>query len=812
MITAKYNIKRNKHIMHATLSKTNLVLCFMLAQCLANTNVGSYKAETTNESTTTDANGLTSTENDDFTVFSESTTSRATTTTSADHIMSSTYSSILGLRTSSPETSTETTTEDENLYTTKLEYDFVRENGPTSSSKFEDSKFEEIENTSTEVIETTTEENQDKNATTPIIDSLLAVQSRKIPNDSINDFRLTQTEPFLTGQKKGKVMKDSNAEFNDLTLPGSADVWTLVGMKDNPVQRDVISNNSTTNSETSESIESKEEAIGTKNLSDWSKIMKEVYGLNETIATGDAAKNNSIEGDTLVTSKKLSETSTEGNLETIYGEELQNVLFRPPEQTQAFTTPRTTETSNVALITTSSSLVTFSPDTISTTEQLKIKEQRQTKVNIITQTDENNKESQVTTTVTNVKQENINTTIKQEDISTTSSNEYVTNEGNEEISVSSIETVLDSITLKPPNKLNSTLTTTELSSFPYEVNEIPENMNFTYSSHPESNNIITKSDSNSSNSNVIVAVSVSVTCVIIIALVIGFIYIMRKRQKQTSYSQRCRPVGLDAYSLDNVSVSHSMRRKGSGILRQSKRIYGNAAFDDPSLKHNILRAQDIIKFAEKRSSVYDEFRDVPQIIARSDEVPQGCDDLNRYANVIPLPETRVLLEKQGVDEKTEYINANYVRGPKDSPNYYIATQGPLDSTISDFWRMIWENNSRVILMATDLLENGIEKCAEYLPPSLTLDNHTVHGNFQITLKDREVKDKYAVSTVLVKNINTNNSREITHYWYKWPEIGVPVDGAPIIALLTEAKASLKQHASEASDTDTSSKFATKKQG
>lgn len=46
-----------------------------------------------------------------------------------------------------------------------------------------------------------------------------------------------------------------------------------------------------------------------------------------------------------------------------------------------------------------------------------------------------------------------------------------------------------------------------------------------------------------------------------------------------------------------------------------------------------------------------------------------CDNTKRnlklenrsYANVIPLPETRVVLQRQGDDDKTEYINANYVR-------------------------------------------------------------------------------------------------------------------------------------------------------
>lgn len=54
---------------------------------------------------------------------------------------------------------------------------------------------------------------------------------------------------------------------------------------------------------------------------------------------------------------------------------------------------------------------------------------------------------------------------------------------------------------------------------------------------------------------------------------------MKRRNKQ-NFSQRCRPVGLDAYSLDNVSVYNSVRRKANA-MRLSKRSYGNSAFEDP---------------------------------------------------------------------------------------------------------------------------------------------------------------------------------------------------------------------------------------
>lgn len=294
------------------------------------------------------------------------------------------------------------------------------------------------------------------------------------------------------------------------------------------------------------------------------------------------------------------------------------MLFKPPITNQTPTSRvADTSTDDSSTVPSITSTILTSTDVISTTERLKNIDD--IKINVITDR-KNETENNESTTVTQIKP----ITSKPTEIEPTlfeSSTEFVTNNDFP-------TTKRNPTTNRPAIELYPKSATTE-NGFSYEVNEVPAEVNITYSNYPDLHQTMTKTDSSSSNSNVIIAVSVSVTCVILISLVIVFIYVMRKRQKQTSYGQRCRPVGLDAYSLDNVSVCHSMRRKGSSIVRQSKRIYGNAAFDDPSLKHNLLRAQDIVKFAEKRSSIYEEFRDVPQIIARSDEVPYGCEDRNR---------------------------------------------------------------------------------------------------------------------------------------------------------------------------------------
>ncbi|KAJ8892436.1 hypothetical protein PR048_005016 [Dryococelus australis] len=79
----------------------------------------------------------------------------------------------------------------------------------------------------------------------------------------------------------------------------------------------------------------------------------------------------------------------------------------------------------------------------------------------------------------------------------------------------------------------------------------------------------------------------------------------------------------------------------------------------------------------------------------------------------PLDHTRVKLKDADPSVPgSEYINANYIKVPEEDPlmdghaKFYIATQGCLPSTVSDFWEMVWQENTRVIVMTTKEIERG----------------------------------------------------------------------------------------------------------
>lgn len=104
-------------------------------------------------------------------------------------------------------------------------------------------------------------------------------------------------------------------------------------------------------------------------------------------------------------------------------------------------------------------------------------------------------------------------------------------------------------------------------------------------------------------------------------------------------------------------------------------------------------------------------RDPTSTFSLSVALSPSLQDKNRYSDIIPYDHTRVILNSTECD----YINASHIVPPFGIPRSYIASQGPIEETISDFWIMILEQCSKVIVCLTPEVEGGRQKCARYWP-------------------------------------------------------------------------------------------------
>ncbi|XP_074481376.1 tyrosine-protein phosphatase non-receptor type 12 isoform X3 [Sebastes fasciatus] len=142
---------------------------------------------------------------------------------------------------------------------------------------------------------------------------------------------------------------------------------------------------------------------------------------------------------------------------------------------------------------------------------------------------------------------------------------------------------------------------------------------------------------------------------------------------------------------------------------------------------------------------------------------------NRYKDILPFDHTRVKLTLKTTNQDTDYVNANFIKG-MDGPEAYIATQGPLQNTVIDFWRMNWEYNIAVIVMACREFEMGRKKCERYFP--LLGEEPMSFGPFRISCESEQARTDYFIRTLTVEN--ENETRRLTQFHYmNWPDHDVP---------------------------------------
>ncbi|XP_045660060.1 tyrosine-protein phosphatase non-receptor type 4 isoform X3 [Ursus americanus] len=197
--------------------------------------------------------------------------------------------------------------------------------------------------------------------------------------------------------------------------------------------------------------------------------------------------------------------------------------------------------------------------------------------------------------------------------------------------------------------------------------------------------------------------------------------------------------------------------------------------DDHSLRESMIQLAEGLITGTVLTQFDQLYRKKPGMTMSCAKLPQNISK-NRYRDISPYDATRVILKGN-----EDYINANYINMEIPSSsiiNQYIACQGPLPHTCTDFWQMTWEQGSSMVVMLTTQVERGRVKCHQYWPEPT---GSSSYGCYQVTCHSEEGNTAYIFRKMTLFNQEKNESRQLTQIQYiAWPDHGVPDDSSDFL--------------------------------
>uniref|UniRef100_A0A7N9ASN5 protein-tyrosine-phosphatase n=1 Tax=Mastacembelus armatus TaxID=205130 RepID=A0A7N9ASN5_9TELE len=219
------------------------------------------------------------------------------------------------------------------------------------------------------------------------------------------------------------------------------------------------------------------------------------------------------------------------------------------------------------------------------------------------------------------------------------------------------------------------------------------------------------------------------------------------------------------------SHTHSLRkREPVDVPYQTGQLHPAIRVADLLQHITQMKCAEGYGFKEEYESFF-EGQSAPWDSAKKDENRMK----NRYGNIIAYDHSRVRLQALEGEQSSDYINANYVD---------VSTHtSPMQETVFDFWRMVWQENTAAIVMVTNLVEVGRVKCCKYWP-----DDTEIYRDIKVTLIETELLSEYVIRTFAVEKRGAHEIREIRQFHFTgWPDHGVPYHATGLLGFIRRVK-------------------------
>lgn len=248
--------------------------------------------------------------------------------------------------------------------------------------------------------------------------------------------------------------------------------------------------------------------------------------------------------------------------------------------------------------------------------------------------------------------------------------------------------------------------------------------------------------------------------------------------------------------LVDYYIENPMVEKNGGTVVQLKQPLNATKITASSIGDRVAALQkDANAIVEGKDGFWEEFEQLQQQECKhlySRKAAKENKSKNRFKNIGPFDHTRVVLfDGDQIDTLQDYINASFIDG--ESEHEYIATQGPLPETVLDFWRMVHQEGSCVILMVTKEVERGKCRCARYWPD---VNDTIMIGKFKIDgLKETDTQE-FISREMRLTNMDDPDDDPHTVSQYEfiaWPEHGTPTNVGSVLGILHDINLKQKYH-------------------